>query len=85
MASFIRDGSPDAWGRRVIMNRLVGAKAGEAEVSNISEISYLLASGSDRIGALDFQTSATNYVPRHKSEATYEELIRAADLIERAD
>ena len=83
MASCIRDGSPDAWGRRVIINRLVGANAGEAQISNISEISYMLASGSDRIGALDFQTSATNYVPRHKSEATYEELIRAADLIER--
>lgn len=83
MASCIRDGSPDAWGRRVIINRLVGAKAGEAEVSNISEISYLLASGSDRIGALDFQASATDYVPRHKSEATYEELIEAASHIEK--
>jgi serine/threonine-protein kinase HipA len=83
MASCIRDGSPDAWGRRVIINRLVGAKAGEAEVANITEISYLLASGSDRIGALDFQASATEYVPRQKSEATYEELIEAASLIEK--
>jgi serine/threonine-protein kinase HipA len=83
MASCIRDGSPDAWGRRVIINRLVGAKAGEAEAGKITEISYLLASGSDRIGALDFQTSATEYVPRQKSEATYEELIEAASLIEK--
>jgi serine/threonine-protein kinase HipA len=83
MASCIRDGSPDAWGRRVIINRLVGAKAGEAAVGKITEISYLLASGSDRIGALDFQTSATEYVPRQKSEATYEELIEAASLIEK--
>lgn len=83
MASCIRDGSPDAWGRRVIINRLVGAKASEAEASNITEISYLLASGSDRIGALDFQASATTYVPRQKSEATYEELIEAASLIEK--
>ncbi|TDL84879.1 type II toxin-antitoxin system HipA family toxin [Meridianimarinicoccus aquatilis] len=83
MASCIRDGSPDAWGRRVIINRLVGAKASEAEVGNITEISYLLASGSDRIGALDFQASATEYVPRQKSEATYEELIEAASLIEK--
>ncbi len=83
MASCIRDGSPDAWGRRVIINRLVGAKAREAEIRNITEISYLLASGSDRIGALDFQASATEYVPRQKSEATYEELIKAASLIEK--
>ncbi|OJI94558.1 serine/threonine-protein kinase HipA [Planktotalea frisia] len=83
MASCIRDGSPDAWGRRVIINRLVGAKAREAEIGNITEISYLLASGSDRIGALDFQAAATEYVPRQKSEATYEELIQAASLIEK--
>jgi serine/threonine-protein kinase HipA len=67
----------------VIINRLVGAKAREAEIGNITEISYLLTSGSDRIGALDFQTSATEYVPRQKSEATYEELIEAASLIEK--
>lgn len=83
MASCIRDGSPDAWGRRVIINRLVGAKAAEAETSSITEISYLLESGSDRIGALDFQTSATEYVPRLKTGATYEELIEAADRIEK--
>ena len=83
MASCIRDGSPDAWGRRVIINRLVGAKAGEAEVREISELTYLLESGSDRIGALDFQQSATDYVPRLKSEASYEELLEAAARIEK--
>ncbi len=83
MASCIRDGSPDAWGRRVIINRLVGAKAGEAEVRDISELTYLLESGSDRIGALDFQHSATEYVPRLKSEASYEELLEAAARIEK--
>ncbi|MHA3916594.1 type II toxin-antitoxin system HipA family toxin [Halovulum sp. GXIMD14793] len=83
MAGCIRDGSPDAWGRRVLINHLVGARASAAEVGKITEISYLLASGSDRIGALDFQASATEYVPRQKSEATYEELIEAASLIEK--
>lgn len=83
MASCIRDGSPDAWGRRVIINRLVGAKAAEAEVREISELTYLLESGSDRIGALDFQQSATEYVPRLKSEASYEELLAAAERIEK--
>lgn len=83
MASCIRDGSPDAWGRRVIINRLVGAKADEAEVKEISELTYLLESGSDRIGALDFQQSATEYVPRLKAEASYEELLAAAERIEK--
>lgn len=83
MASCIRDGSPDAWGRRVIINRLVGGKAAESEVRDITELTYLLESGSDRIGALDFQQSATEYVPRLKVEASYEELLEAAECIER--
>lgn len=83
MASSIRDGSPDAWGRRVIINRLVGAKAAEAAVRNITELTFLLESGSDRIGALDFQQSATEYVPRLKAEASYEELLEAADRVEK--
>ncbi len=80
MASCIRDGSPDAWGRKVIINRLVGAKTGDAE---INEITYLLESGSDRIGALDFQQSATEYVPRVQSKKSYENLLEAATCIEK--
>lgn len=83
MPSCIRDGSPDAWGRRVIINRLVGAKVGGAEARSITELTYLLESGSDRIGALDFQDSATEYVPRLKAEASYEELLEAAERIEK--
>jgi len=51
MASCIRDSAPDAWGRRVIINRLVGAKAAENDARGITELTYLLESGSDRIGA----------------------------------
>lgn len=80
MASSLRDGSPDAWGRRVIINRLMGAKA--AEATDLSELTFLLQSGSDRIGALDFQESATDYVPRLKANAPFEELLEAAAMIE---
>ncbi|WP_038130601.1 type II toxin-antitoxin system HipA family toxin [Thioclava indica] len=83
MAGCIRDGSPDAWGRRVIINRLVGPKAGDAEARDLTELTYLLESGSDRIGALDFQESATEYVPRLKAEASYEDLLEAAAHIEK--
>ena len=81
MASSLRDGSPDAWGRRVIINRLIGTKATKA--ADLSELTYLLQSGSDRIGALDFQTSATEYVPRLKTNAPYEELLEAAARVEK--
>ena len=81
MASSIRDGSPDAWGRRVIINRLIATKAKEA--AELSELTFLLQSGSDRIGALDFQTSATEYVPRLKANAPFEELLEAAARVEK--
>lgn len=83
MASCIRDGSPDAWGRRVIINRLVGPKAADTGADNLNELTYLLESGSDRIGALDFQLSATEYAPRQKSQASYQELLEAADRVEK--
>ncbi|TCS04597.1 type II toxin-antitoxin system HipA family toxin [Rhizobium sp. BK418] len=83
MASCIRDGSPDAWGRRVIINRLTGKKPDAAGVSEISELTFLLQSGSDRIGALDFQASATEYVPRLAAQASLDELMEAAALIEK--
>lgn len=83
MASCIRDASPDAWGRRVIINRLTGKKPDAAGVPDISELTFLLQSGSDRIGALDFQASATEYVPRLAAQASLAELVEAAALIER--
>ncbi|CDZ55618.1 type II toxin-antitoxin system HipA family toxin [Neorhizobium galegae] len=83
MASCIRDASPDAWGRRVIINRLTGKKPDAAGVPEISELTFLLQSGSDRIGALDFQASATEYVPRLAAQASLDELMEAAELIEK--
>jgi serine/threonine-protein kinase HipA len=83
MASCIRDGSPDAWGRRVIINRLTGRKPDAAGVPEISELTFLLQSGSDRIGALDFQASATEYVPRLAAQASLDELMEAAALVEK--
>lgn len=83
MASCIRDGSPDAWGRRVIINRLTGKKPDAAGVPEISELTFLLQSGSDRIGALDFQASATEYTPRLAAQASLDELMEAVALIEK--
>lgn len=83
MASCIRDGSPDAWGRRAIINRLTGKKPDAVGVPEISELTFLLQSGSDRIGALDFQASATEYAPRLAAQASLDELMEAATLIEK--
>jgi serine/threonine-protein kinase HipA len=83
MPACIRDGSPDAWGRRVIINRKLGTKGAKADPAQLDELTYLLESGSDRIGALDFQRSATEYVPRGTEAASLQQLVQAADLIEK--
>ncbi len=84
MPNCIRDGAPDAWGRRVLINHLLGLKgAGASNTTQLDELTYLLESGSDRIGALDFQHSATEYVPRSPVNAPLEELLNAAALVEK--
>ena len=83
MAGCLRDGAPDAWGRRVILNRTFGIKGKDADIGAIDELTYLLESGSDRIGALDFQLSPTTYVPRSAQAASLEELLTAAEKVER--
>ena len=82
MAGYLRDASPDAWGRRVILNCLFGIKGKNADVDVVNELTYLLESGSDRIGALDFQLSPTEYVPRTAQDVKLDELQSAAEKIE---
>jgi serine/threonine-protein kinase HipA len=72
----LRDAAPDAWGRRVVNLRL----AGDPDIE-LSELTYLLASSSDRIGALDFQASATDFVARGTA-ASLEQLLNMAELVE---
>lgn len=82
MASALRDGAPDAWGRRVILNRKLGLRGRNADVDRLDELTYLLESSSDRAGALDFQTSPSAYQLRGASPATLEELLEAAQRVE---
>ena len=80
----IRDAAPDAWGRRVLINRLMGLKGKDANnITQLDELTYLLESGSDRIGALDFQHSASEYIPRSPVNASLEELLEAAERVEK--
>ncbi len=83
MAGCLRDGAPDAWGRRVILNRLLGSGGQEADVDALDELTYMLESGSDRIGALDFQSSPTEYRPRSAQAASLEELLGAAERVDK--
>lgn len=81
--SVIRDASPDAWGRRVIIHTILGYKGIEIDPTELNEITYLLNSGSDRIGNLDFQISSQEYIPRHSQNVTLEELLQSAEKVEK--
>jgi len=81
VAGCIADAAPDSWGRRVILNRRVGQHA--RDTTDLSLLTYLLDSGSDRIGALDFQESASEYIARGAAGATLAELADSAQRVER--
>ncbi len=75
--SCLRDGAPDAWGRRVINSQLMGNDYD----AMLDEMTYMMHSASDRVGALDFQNSPTEYIPRETGEATLDELYRASEIV----
>lgn len=79
MPAAIRDTSPDSWGRRVILQRV---KPASEDTDDLDEATYLLQSGSNRLGAIDFQTSSRDYVARVET-ATLDDLLDAAELVER--
>jgi serine/threonine-protein kinase HipA len=83
MPGCLRDASPDAWGRRVIINKKLGVKRADVDETQLDELTFLLESGSDRIGALDFQRSATDYEPRSPVSASLEELLASAERVEK--
>ncbi|MGB3223089.1 MAG: type II toxin-antitoxin system HipA family toxin [Desulforhopalus sp.] len=78
----IRDCAPDAWGRRVIINKKLGQKGKNADTADLSEMTYLLETGPDRIGALDFQNSPREYIPRSANNARLEELLDSVERVE---
>lgn len=78
--SVIRDASPDAWGRNVMLREHANAP-GRSE-NELGEIDFLLRAGPDRIGALDATDSPNQYRPKESHAAPLEELLEAADLID---
>jgi serine/threonine-protein kinase HipA len=81
LAGCLRDSLPDSWGQRVILAGRLGHLDAFSDTGDLSLLTYMLESGSDRIGALDFQESPTRYAPRSGS-ATLEQLMGAAAELE---
>lgn len=76
------DARPDAWGQRVVLNRLTGRGWQDTDPGALGDLTYLLESGSNRVGALDFQASPTEYVARGAQSASLEELVTSAERVE---
>lgn len=66
IVSCLRDASPDAWGRRVIIDRLLGRQA-LRDSDELDELTYLVNASADRIGALDVTDSPASYRGRTDS------------------
>ena len=82
LAGCLADAGPDSWGQRVILARRLGHLDGRADTADLSPLTYLLESGSDRIGALDFQPSPTLYEHRGGGATPLEKLMGAADTLQ---
>ena len=74
VAACLKDATPNSWGERVIGNHL---GSGDAELSIET---YMLESGSNRLGAIDFQDSPQEYRPRLET-ASLDELYDAAEKV----
>jgi serine/threonine-protein kinase HipA len=72
VAGCLRDAAPDAWGQHIILSRLAAARRGPGE----DLLAFMLESGSDRIGGLDFQSSPLEYLPQGEP-AELDELLEA--------
>lgn len=77
MPSCLRDASPDAWGRRVLMYKHTIDKYAD----DLDELTCMLESDSNRTGALDFQQSAIEYLPRLSPSVTLEQLQAATEMV----
>ena len=76
----IRDAAPDAWGRRVIENKL------KVAANKLPEVAYLLEAGSDRVGALDVRRALDSEATAPVSaELDLARLMEAADRIENGE
>lgn len=80
-AGAIKDAGPDAWGQRVVMQHLLGTTTKDEDPAVFGPLTYLLGSGSNRTGALDFQARSDVYSGRDEATATLAELMQAADAV----
>jgi serine/threonine-protein kinase HipA len=82
IAPSLRDALPDRWGRRAIAAGLNVSGGARIPEDQISDLTVMLHTGPDRIGALDFRLPGQAPPVEKVDGATLEELMALADLIE---
>ncbi len=81
--SCLRDAGPDSWGQKVILDILDPRARPHVESEDIF---FLLESGADRIGALDFRLSPDGYEPRQMPrDVSLSELLAAVARFEEGE
>lgn len=82
LAPSLRDALPDRWGRRAIAAGLGSPVGGPPPEVELDEITVMLRSGADRIGALDFRRSEQNTATDVAEAVSLEDFMTLADQIE---
>jgi len=77
----LRDALPDAWGQHVILSRLTGRSGLDGDPADLTPITYMRHSSSDRFGAIDFQDAPDAYRARLEP-VTLDDLAAAARALE---
>lgn len=79
----LRDALPGAWGRRVTHALQLDRPGADIGANTIGDIAYGLLAGTDGIGALSFQASATSFEARMAPKVELGVLAEAVDRVER--
>ncbi|MGR3592521.1 MAG: type II toxin-antitoxin system HipA family toxin [Limimaricola soesokkakensis] len=82
-AGTLRDALPGTWGRRVTRALQLDRPGADVGANAVGDIAYGLLAGTDGIGALSFQASATSFETRIAPKAELEALAEAVDRVER--
>jgi serine/threonine-protein kinase HipA len=77
----LRDALPDAWGQHIILARLAERSRRGGDTGDLTAITCMRNSSSDRFGAIDFQDTVDVYVARD-TPATLDHLAGAALALE---
>lgn len=85
LAGCLADALPDAWGRRVLLDRLAGRRGPQTRDLELDTVTLMLESGSNRAGALDFQASPDTFEPRTTQMASLEDLEHAAQRVDQGE